>query len=154
MLGAAFPRSRWLGRLAVAAIVVALAVLSWLPPRYEEPLRPGWAGQIDHVVAYLVAALVSAVALRRMPWWLLCAGFSAFAVVLEVGQAWVPGRTSQAIDAAASIVGAAVGCGLGAWLRSRRGRPGSRTGRAAVVGACLFGVVAAAGLTMLLVGPP
>lgn len=56
--------------MAAPVLVFALVVLSWLPKRYEEVLRRGWAGQLDHVIAYCAVALVARLAVRAPPGWL------------------------------------------------------------------------------------
>ena len=94
-------------RIAGVACVIALVVLSWLPKEMET--RTGVPGRIEHVVAYLGtgAMLKLGWPLHRTRWML--AGLVGLAAVLEVGQVWVPGRTSQAIDFVASSSGALAG---------------------------------------------
>ncbi len=66
-------------------------------------------GQAEHVIAYCGTAI-----LCKLTWPLhrtrtMGTLLIALAAVLEVGQIWVPGRTSQLIDFASSSSGAAVG---------------------------------------------
>jgi VanZ family protein len=71
-------------------------------------------------VAYAGTAFFAAFAFDRRVRALI--GLIALAGVLEIGQLWMPGRTSQVIDFVASSCGAMVGMALGSWwLRSVRG---------------------------------
>ncbi|ACA18284.1 hypothetical protein M446_3918 [Methylobacterium sp. 4-46] len=98
-------------RLASWFCVVLIVWLSWIPREWE--IRTGLLGQIEHVIAYCGAAALLATAyphIRRAP---LSAGLVGLAGLLEVGQIWVPGRTPQVIDFAASSAGAILGVLLG-----------------------------------------
>ncbi len=97
-------------RISGVACVIALAVLSWLPREMEVRADAfGIPGQIEHVVAYLGTGAIIKLgwSMNRTRWMLV--GLVALAAVLEVGQVWVPGRTSQVIDFAASSSGALAG---------------------------------------------
>lgn len=92
--------------LAVAAIV-ALVVLSWIPRELE--VRTGLPGQFEHTMAYAGASALAALSIRSgrrrgLGLWLV-----ALAGILELGQIWVPGRSSQLIDFAASGAGVPIG---------------------------------------------
>ncbi|ACL62039.1 VanZ family protein [Methylobacterium nodulans] len=113
------PRSvLMLRKLAFAAGCLCIPVIVWLSliPR-EWEVRTGLAGQIEHVIAYAGTGAVLALGLPRPAGWRLIASLTALAVALEVGQIWVPGRTSQVIDALASISGAGLGVLAGSALR-------------------------------------
>ncbi len=98
---------RALLRIAAISCVIAIVVLSWLPKDME--IRTGMRGQFEHVAAYVIAAAILKLGwpLGRTRWMGL--GFAALAAVLETGQIWIPGRTSQLIDVVASTAGAAIG---------------------------------------------
>ncbi|WP_460451238.1 VanZ family protein [Alsobacter sp. SYSU BS001988] len=93
------------------ALVATLSVLSLLPG--EERPHTGLPGQIEHVVAYcgtgLIVGVLAHSQARRLGW---AAGLIALAGALEFLQAFVPGRTSQAIDWIASSSGAIIGVGV------------------------------------------
>ena len=90
--------------------VAVLVWLSWIPRDWET--RTSLPGQIEHAIAYCGTAASIAFAYPDPPVALHhrihCAGR-----ILEVGQLWVPGRTSQFIDFAASSLEAVVGVFIG-----------------------------------------
>lgn len=94
-------------RIAAVGCVVALVVLSWLPKEMEA--RTGMPGQIEHVVAYLGTGALLGWGWARLRTHRLAAGLIALAAILEIGQIWIPGRTSQLVDLAASAAGALAG---------------------------------------------
>ncbi|CAO4145593.1 VanZ family protein [Methylorubrum extorquens] len=95
-----------LARLATPIAVLAIAVLSWLPGS-QRP-HTGASGQVEHAVAY---ALTAAGIVVGFPQRILAIALASIGVaaVLEIGQLWIPGRTSQVIDFLASAGGAIVG---------------------------------------------
>ena len=100
---------------AVGWLCVGLLVLlSWIPADLE--IRTGMAGQIEHAIAYCGTGAILAFAYQAPRRWRIAAGLVVLAGILEIGQLWVPGRTSQPIDFAASSVGAVMG------VLIRRGR--------------------------------
>lgn len=84
-----------------------LVWLSWIPDELE--IRTGMAGQIEHAIAYCGTGAVLAFAYQDPRRWRIATGLVALAGILEVGQLWVPGRTSQVVDFAASSAGAILG---------------------------------------------
>ena len=98
-------------RIAGWLCVGLLAWLSWIPKEWE--VRTGLAGQIEHAIAYCGTAAILAFAYQEPARWRMAAGLVVLAGILEVGQLWVPGRTSQFIDFAASSVGALAGVLVG-----------------------------------------
>ncbi|MHC2018733.1 VanZ family protein [Methylobacterium sp. CM6247] len=98
-------------RIAGWLCIGVLIMLSWIPRELEA--RTGLPGQIEHAIAYCSAAAIFAFAYQDAHRWRLIAAFVALAGVLETGQLWVPGRTSQIIDFAASSAGAIAGVLLG-----------------------------------------
>jgi VanZ family protein len=91
--------------------VCLLVWLSWIPATLE--IRTGMAGQIEHAIAYCGTGAILAFAYQEPRRWLMAVGLVALAGILEVGQLWVPGRTSQFIDFAASSAGAVAGVPIG-----------------------------------------
>jgi hypothetical protein len=144
------------GRLATAfaaVLIAALIVLSWLPRDYADMLRPGWASQLDHLLAYAVAALVAAAARPLAGGPALWSVFAVLAGVLEVGQIFMPGRTPQVSDFVASIFGAGWGVWLGLGLARRRADAGFDRVCAGMFWTAFFagGVLLAYGGVMLVV---
>lgn len=97
---------------AIGWLCVGLLVwLSWIPAELE--IRTGMAGQIEHAIAYGGTGAILAFAYQEPRRWRIVAGLVALAGVLEIGQIWVPGRTSQLVDFAASSAGAVLGVVIG-----------------------------------------
>ncbi len=105
-------------RLAFFACIVLLVALSWLPG--DAMVRTGIGGRVEHAMAYVGTAIIMALAYRERPrlriQTLLLVGLGA---ILEVGQLYVPGRTSACLDFAASSIGAIIG-GLLMWSARAR----------------------------------
>ena len=102
---------RSLGRQAlrglVWTLVGCLVVLSWIPRDFE--IRTSAPGQFEHVVAYAGVALLAGLGCPKERFRWLGACFVLLAGTLEIGQIWVPGRTSQFIDFASSSAGSVIG---------------------------------------------
>lgn len=90
---------------------VALVVLSWIPHEWE--IRTGLAGQIEHFIAYCGTGALLAFAYQEPPRFRIALALVVLAGVLETGQAWVPGRSPQFVDFAASSLGALMGVVFG-----------------------------------------
>jgi VanZ family protein len=111
---------RSVARVSALGCIVALVVLSWLPRNMEQ--RTGLPGQLEHVMAYAGTGFFAAFGFSRTRQVLM--GLALLAAILEVGQLWIPGRTSQLIDFMASSAGAAFGTAIGRGaLRSSSGQP-------------------------------
>lgn len=95
-----------------AAMLVA--VLSLAPSTALPPVSIG--DKAEHVVAYVVLALLGATSSERGIARTIL-GLSVFGGAIELLQALSPGRSPDALDAAADIAGACIGCGLAAPLR-------------------------------------
>jgi VanZ family protein len=105
-------------RAAFFACIALLVALSWLPG--SAMVRTGISGRIEHAVAYFGTAFIMGLAYRDAPRLLVqFALLVALAAILEVGQLYVPGRTSAFLDFAASSTGVAAG-----GLLMRAARPG------------------------------
>jgi VanZ family protein len=100
-------------RLAVAACVVAIVVLSLVP--YAERPETGMPKEFEHFIAYAGAGFFLPLAASSLRQRLL--GWSCLAVasgVLEVAQQLSPGRTPGLSDALASASGLTAGVLFGA----------------------------------------
>ncbi len=107
-------------RLAPWVCILAIAVLSLVPG--EARPHTGLPGQAEHFLAYFLTALLVGVQLRELAYRsTLALALCAYAGVLETLQLWVPGRSAQLIDFAASSSGALSGMILPAvFLRFRQ----------------------------------
>ncbi len=105
------------GRAGLACLPV-LVWLSWIPKDWE--LRTGAAGQVEHLLAYAGTAGLLGLGFPRLPAWRLGLSLALLAGILEIGQFWVPGRTAQAVDFAASAGGALIGLAAARGLAGRR----------------------------------
>ncbi len=112
------PGGRRIAGMAGLACLPVLVWLSWIPKDWE--LRTGAAGQVEHLLAYAGTAGLLGLGFPRVAAWRLGLGLALLAGILEIGQIWVPGRTAQVVDAAASAGGALIG------LAAARKRPGRR----------------------------
>jgi len=100
---------RWVAITGFTVGVVAVLVLS-LTPSHALPRIEVW-DKLQHVLAYLILAVTGAVAFpgrRLLPW--LAIGLLILGCVLEVTQAFIPGRVAGVDDAVANAIG--VGLGL------------------------------------------
>jgi VanZ family protein len=101
-------------RPAFFACLVLLVLLSWLPG--DAMVRTGIGGQVEHAVAYFGTAVIMALAYREWPrLHVQTLLLVVLAGILEVGQLYVPGRSSAFLDFAASSAGVIIG-GLLMWL--------------------------------------
>jgi VanZ family protein len=111
-------------RIAAWASILAIALLSLLPT--EAIVRTSLGGKVEHVVAYLAAALLTAVGYGTGA--SVALGLLAYAGALELLQAFSPGRTSSFVDYLFSAGGVGLGISLAAgfkkvtdpWLRQVR----------------------------------
>ncbi|TGD96290.1 hypothetical protein [Methylobacterium nonmethylotrophicum] len=110
---------RSIARWAGLACLPALVWLSWIPKAWE--VRTGAVGQLEHLVAYAGTAGLLALGCPRVPAWRIGLGLAILAGILEIGQVWVPGRTAQVIDVAASAGGAFLGLAARTLAGSRLG---------------------------------
>jgi len=125
---------RW-GLLVLALAVLGLAVglpnttLAWLRADYP------WLGQplnriehlsdtvgLVHVLMFAALAFAASLAFARTRPWGLAAALVGFAVLTEVAQWWVPGRTPRVSDVGEDVLGVMVGLALGGCLRWACGR--------------------------------
>jgi VanZ family protein len=85
-------------------------VIASLLPGDGRP-QPGVApGQVEHLIAYLVAAgLLTLGSIHDRARLLVCASLIALAAILEILQIWIPGRNAEFIGFAGSAIGAVTG---------------------------------------------
>ena len=119
------PSVRRLFRLAFYASSALVGVLSLAPSTTLPPVSIN--DKIEHVVAYALLGILGAVsfecgALRTI------LGLAAYGLLLELLQAFSPGRSPELADALADIVGACVG--YGTLITLRRARAGRLAARA------------------------
>jgi len=108
-----------ISRGMAAAAYVAIGMASLVP----KELRPSTGvipGAAEHFCAYFVLGLVTSLAVReRTSLWKLAALNAVYAGILEIGQLFVPGRVSTAVDFAASALGSCAAIALLALLRRK-----------------------------------
>lgn len=91
-------------RLAFIGALLGLIVVSLLPGRFVPVLMND---KLEHFIAYLIVAVLGSTVFRSTRGALLLfSSLCALAVLLEVGQQFSPGRTMDAVDAAAGWAGA------------------------------------------------
>ena len=100
--------------------VILLVYLSLIPRKLE--VRTGAPGELEHLVAYFVAAMMLALSYpqRRV---LIAAALVMSAGLLETLQALSPGRTARLLDIFASGAGAALGLWVMSLIPGRDMRP-------------------------------
>lgn len=111
------PDLRRIAGMAGLACLPVLVWLSWIPKEWE--MRTGAAGQVEHLLAYAGTAGLLGLGFSRMPVWRLALALAILAGILEIGQLWVPGRTAQVVDFAASAGGAFIGLAAARALAGR-----------------------------------
>ncbi len=102
-------RVRQLLRLAFYLAGALVGALSLAPSAALPSVSIG--DKAEHIIAYAVLGLLGGASsdhgIART-----ALGLSAFGIVIELLQAFSPGRSPDPIDALADIVGACLGCGL------------------------------------------
>ncbi|MDC7787144.1 VanZ family protein [Rhodoplanes sp. TEM] len=108
------------GRLAAAAVALAIVTLSVVPPG----LRPVAAPQaVEHAAIFLLLGLASGLAAPGR-WRLQAAAAILFTAGVELIQVLAPGRHARWSDLAVDTLGALAGIALAALLLRLAGRPG------------------------------
>jgi VanZ family protein len=99
-------------RVAGWSLILAIAVLSLIPAAIR-PTALGIPGLLQHLAAYSAAAFFLTVGPcdrhRRL---VIGALLFAYALALEFGQVFIPGRNPALVDALAGGLGAAAGCAV------------------------------------------
>jgi VanZ family protein len=104
-------------RLAAWTCVVLLAVLSLVPG--DAQIRTGAPGIAEHVIAYGATTVLFVLAYPAIGRVQLILCLIGYAAVLEIAQAYVPGRYATLYDFSGGVGGVALGCLIGTWLLGR-----------------------------------
>lgn len=101
-----------------ALLVLLLLIISWLAfsPKPPESLTTGW-DKSNHLLAFATLAVVASLSLsmlRRARW--VSAGLLAYGIFIELVQSQIPGRSADAADVLADMVGVALGLAVVALL--------------------------------------
>ena len=95
-------------RVAAIGCIVALAILALLPAPIVT--RTGLGGHAEHLIAYLGTAIVIGLAFQESPRLIVqCTMLIVYAVALEAGQFYSPGRHASLQDLAFSAAGVLIG---------------------------------------------
>jgi len=86
---------------------ILLTILSVVPARHRP--HTGVSGNIEHIIAYVLAALVTKLAFSRLSSLKQIVAFSSASAFFEFCQIWIPGRSPGIDNWAASTFGAAIG---------------------------------------------
>jgi VanZ family protein len=114
------------------AALVAIAVLSVVPGSLRPHILA--VGQLEHFLAYLVAALLLSLGFwNRRNLLFLWLWLPTYAAVLEIAQIFIAGRNSDFMDFLASSAGAWAGIGAArllhlAWRRASAGSKSATIG--------------------------
>ena len=111
------------------AVAAAILVVASLPVAGTVPAPEGLPlDKVYHGVAFALLGALAVAALNplegRPPWRRVLAGFglaAAYGIGTEFYQTFVPGRLADPLDAAANVLGAAIGAAV-AWWWIRRSR--------------------------------
>jgi len=102
--------------------VVTLAVLSLAPG--DAQIRTGAPGIAEHVMAYCGTAVLFTVGYPALGPAQIILGLAGYAGVLEIAQAFVPGRYATLCDLGGGVLGVILGCLIALFLRRKFPRPG------------------------------
>jgi|SRR6185369_3075193 len=105
---------RQLLRIAFYLASALVGVLSLAPSVALPPVSIG--DKVEHVIAYTTLGLLGGVSYERSVVRTIL-GLAAFGLLIECLQAFSPGRSPNAVDALADIIGACVGAGAAVALR-------------------------------------
>ena len=107
-----------LRRAAFLGCIIALATLAWLPEKVMT--RTILGGHAEHFIAYLGTVIITGLAFRKSPRLSAqCVLLIMYAVILEAGQLYSPGRHASFQDLAFSSAGVVIG-GLVLWMARSR----------------------------------
>lgn len=107
--------STWMWRAICLVAVVGVLFLAWtqVPP---PELDSGW-DKANHFIAFAALAFAGRWGFERhlVAW---VAALLGLAVLIEIGQLYVPGRSADPMDVLADAIGIAIGMAM-AWVASR-----------------------------------
>lgn len=105
-------RAAW---TALSVILWAVIIVLSLLPGQERP-HTGYSGNLEHLVAYVGTAGVTALAFRSVaPVWLVLS-FAGASALMEIAQLYIPGRSSGLDNLLASSLGATLGVIAARWV--------------------------------------
>jgi VanZ family protein len=105
-------------KVAFLVVLVAITYLSLKPG--TNPPDPGISDKIQHALAYAAAGLIGLSAFSRRRW-TIAALLLSWGILMEIGQSYVPMRSSEAADVLANLTG--ISLAMGTIHLSRRLRP-------------------------------
>jgi VanZ family protein len=100
---------------------LVLLVASWAPHGYM-PRSEFLTGHVEHFIVYCLGGLACTILAWRHAAWQVAAVLMVYAGILELGQAFVPGRHAAFGDFMMSAAGAVTGVTAAAQLRQLLGR--------------------------------
>src|SRR5262245_58684018 len=105
-MGAFFEHGK---RAAAWCAIAAIGILSLLPGDEVAPIRTGLGGHLEHVMAYAVTALITAIAYVNQNRLKITFSLILYAATLEYLQRFSPGRLSSLVDLMFSSTGVMLG---------------------------------------------
>ncbi len=114
-------------RIAAGGSWIALAALSLVSGR-DRP-HTGLSGNVEHMLAYALAAFVTRLVLRQIASRWQFAAFSAASALFEVCQFWIRGRSPSFDNWITSSAGALIGVILARSVMHRQSAKGKPTGK-------------------------
>jgi VanZ family protein len=96
-------------RIAAWCCILAIGILSLLPAVEVAPVRTSLGGDVEHLLTYAAAGLITAVAYLDQSRLKIAAWLVLYAAVLEFLQRYAPGRLSRLEDLAFSTAGIVLG---------------------------------------------
>ena len=118
-MGAFFGRGK---RAAAWCAIAAIGILSLLPGDEVAPIRSNLGGHFEHVVAYVVTALITAIAYPDHSRFKISLSLMLYAAALEYLQRFSPGRVSSLVDLMFSSTGVMLGIATFQVMRHLRER--------------------------------
>lgn len=99
-----------------SALLVAVIVVATLMPQAQVPVTAEDVDKVEHLAAYVLLAVWFTGLVPRREYWKVAAGLASLGIVLEfLQQAMALGRSGDALDVVANVLGLAIGVGLAFW---------------------------------------
>ncbi len=115
-----FVRGRRLMGIVLWAVMLMLVAVGELLPGNSDPIvwlsASRLSDKLVHLAAYAVVAGIAAAAMDTRLMLVCIAVSECVGIALEVGQHYVPGRSTDIYDVVANTVGVLVGAGWGLWV--------------------------------------